>query len=274
MKKIFISHSNEDVKFVEKIVEMLENMGINHDEIFCTSLAGYGVPFGEDFLERIKTELLTDEIEVIFVLSKNFYASSTCMCEMGAAWVLSNVRRIPIIIPPFTYSDIKGVDLSFKIGLTVNDLSSWTSLYDEMCKRHNKEYKTTRWISKSSKTIEEIKQLLGDPLIESDAETTTTNQNRDKIECCFKIGDKVAIEGIKDSMVIQYIVGGANKEKHLEQKALKENYLIGYVLCIDNSHKEHWYNPSLLKKINNSVRATLVPSRFYNEIDNFENSLK
>jgi len=272
MKKIFISHSSKDVKIVEKIVEMLENMGMNPNDIFCTSLHGYGTEFGEDFLKRIKAEL-TNKIDVIFVLSKNFYESPICMCEMGAAWVLSDFR-IPIIIPPFTFSDIKGVDLDKNTGLAVDDFGSWTSLYNQMYKRHNIDTNFARWNSKSTVTIKEIKQLLGDPLIESDNETTTTNENRDKIECCFKIGDKVAIEGIKDSMVIQYIVGGENKEKHLEQNALKENYPIGYVLCIDNYHKEHWYNPSLLKKIDKSVRATLVKSRFQNEIDNFENSLK
>ncbi|PIH55332.1 toll/interleukin-1 receptor domain-containing protein [Paenibacillus sp. LK1] len=106
-KKLFISHSTKDVKYVEFLIEFLESMGVNENQIFCSSFEPYGIPLGDNFLERIKQEL-SNEVLVLFVLSKNFIESPICLCEMGATWVLAN-KHVPILIPPFDYSDIRGV---------------------------------------------------------------------------------------------------------------------------------------------------------------------
>jgi len=45
---------------------------------------------------------------VLFVLSRKFYASPVCLCEMGATWIQTK-DHIPILIPPFDFSDVKGV---------------------------------------------------------------------------------------------------------------------------------------------------------------------
>lgn len=106
-KKIFISHASKDKEFVSEIIDLLRGVGLKQAEIFCTSFEGYGIDLGENFLDRIKDEL-GNEVLVLFVLTKNFYASEVCLCEMGATWV--NAKRcIPLLIPPFAYSDIKGV---------------------------------------------------------------------------------------------------------------------------------------------------------------------
>ena len=107
INKIFISHASKDSEVVEEIIELLETIGVESNQIFCTSFEGYGIELGENFLDTIKNELSSDSM-VLFVLSKNFYASPVCMCEMGAAWVLSK-EHIPLVVPPLSYSDIKGV---------------------------------------------------------------------------------------------------------------------------------------------------------------------
>ena len=99
--KVFISHSSEDAHYVEDLVECLEIVGLPPERIFCTSFEGYGIGLGEDFLDAIKDQL-NDETLVLFVLSKNFYASPVCLCEMGAAWVKSK-EHIPILVPPFNF---------------------------------------------------------------------------------------------------------------------------------------------------------------------------
>ena len=52
-------------------------------------------------------------------LSKNFYTSPVCLCEMGATWVLTK-NHIPILIPPFDFDDVKGV-IPLTEGLKIND---------------------------------------------------------------------------------------------------------------------------------------------------------
>jgi len=105
--KVFISHSSQDTPFVEELIEILECVGLTAESIFCSSFAGYGVNFGENFLDKIKNELNNDTL-VLFVLSRKFYASPVCLCEMGATWIQTK-DHIPILIPPFDFSDVKGV---------------------------------------------------------------------------------------------------------------------------------------------------------------------
>lgn len=116
--KIFISHASVDSRIVEELVELLESMGLDSNQIFCTSFEGYGIDLGEDFLASIRNELQGDVL-VLFVLSKNFYNSPVCLCEMGAAWVLSK-NHIPILIPPLDYFDVKGV-IPLTQGLKINE---------------------------------------------------------------------------------------------------------------------------------------------------------
>ena len=105
--KIFISHSSLDKYFVEEMIDILETIGIKSHQIFCTSFAGYGAEFGENFLTRIKDEL-DDNVLVIFILSDNFYESPVCLCEMGATWMRTN-HHIPVLMPKFEFNRIRGV---------------------------------------------------------------------------------------------------------------------------------------------------------------------
>ncbi|ORU92386.1 MAG: hypothetical protein A6F72_04770 [Cycloclasticus sp. symbiont of Poecilosclerida sp. N] len=105
ISKVFISHASKDVEVVEKMIEILESIGLDSNQIFCTSFEGYGIELGENFLDSIKGELSSDCL-VIFILSKSFYESAVCLCEMGAAWVLVK-EHILVLIPPLDFSDVK-----------------------------------------------------------------------------------------------------------------------------------------------------------------------
>jgi len=118
IRRVFISHSSDDVFFVEELVDFLELVGLPKESIFCTSLAGYGIDLGENFLDTIRDELQNDTL-VLFVLTQNFYSSPVCLCEMGAVWVQTK-DHIPIIVPPFDFSDIKGV-IPLTEGFKLND---------------------------------------------------------------------------------------------------------------------------------------------------------
>lgn len=118
INKIFISHSTSDKDYVEEIVDLIETIGLKSTQIFCSSFDGYGIDLGENFLERIKSEL-NEENLVLFILSENFYASPVCLCEMGATWIKTN-EHIPILIPPFDFKNIQGV-IPLTQGFKINE---------------------------------------------------------------------------------------------------------------------------------------------------------
>ena len=100
--KIFISHSSKDVKYVEPIVELLADIGMTNDNLFCSSIPDYGIPLNQDIYEYLSSLFSENELYVIFVLSSNYYGSPACLNEMGAAWVLKN-EYTSILLPKFEY---------------------------------------------------------------------------------------------------------------------------------------------------------------------------
>ena len=107
LSRVFVSHASKDVEIVKVLIDLLEVVGLQSEQIFCTSVEGYGIGFGENFLEVIREQLREDTL-VLFVLSSHFYASPVCLCEMGAAWVQTK-SHIPILVPPFDFDDVQGV---------------------------------------------------------------------------------------------------------------------------------------------------------------------
>lgn len=165
VKKIFISHASKDVKFVEELIDLLKLIGLQKSQIFCTSIRGYGIPLGADFLAEIK-ERISDEVLVLFVFSPNFYASPICLAELGAAWVLSK-NHIPIVVPPFRFEDIKGVlphtqGMMINDGLQINELAKQLSALFELHDTSKEE----DWERSRDRIIERINNTLGDALKE------------------------------------------------------------------------------------------------------------
>ncbi|MDB5086929.1 MAG: hypothetical protein JWR09_923, partial [Mucilaginibacter sp.] len=127
--KIFISHASSDSRIVEEIIDLLENIGLGSNQVFCSSIEGYGINLGDNFLEAIKSEI-NDSVLVLFILSNNFYSSPICLCEMGATWVMST-QHIPILIPPFDFANIRGV-IPFTQGFKINDAKKWNLLKQQL----------------------------------------------------------------------------------------------------------------------------------------------
>ena len=118
-QRVFISHASTDVAVVTQLILLLRALGLEKEQIFCTSVTGYKIRLGtKNFLDAIKEEIRNGAV-VIFLLSKNFYKSPVCLAEMGAAWVL-NSDMIPLVLPPFEFRDVKGV-IPFAQGMMVND---------------------------------------------------------------------------------------------------------------------------------------------------------
>jgi len=50
-KKVFISHASKDILAVKHIVELLELIGFDKSNMFCSSIEPYGIPTGMDIYE-------------------------------------------------------------------------------------------------------------------------------------------------------------------------------------------------------------------------------
>lgn len=168
--KIFISHSSLDIKIVEKVIDILEVIGVPSNKIFCTSFEGYGIKLGSDFLEVIRKEL-DSNILVLFILSSNFYSSVVSLCEMGATWVKTN-NHIPILIPPFEYEDIRGV-IPTTHGMKINEKDKLNSLKDVVSEFIGLDpLNTSVWERKRDNIIKDIKKILDSEIPELQEKNT------------------------------------------------------------------------------------------------------
>lgn len=73
--KIFISHSTNDKEAAEALVDLLEDIGLNNQHIFCSSVSGYNIPLGKDIFTYLRDQFKLYDLHVIFILSNNYYKS-------------------------------------------------------------------------------------------------------------------------------------------------------------------------------------------------------
>lgn len=106
--KIFISHSSKDKAYVTQIVTLLDGMGLNQTQVFCSSLPGYGIPIDTNIFDFLRNQFLEYNLHVIFVHSDNYYMSPISLNEMGAAWALKSTVT-SILLPGFGFEKMTGV---------------------------------------------------------------------------------------------------------------------------------------------------------------------
>lgn len=159
--KVFISHSGDDIAFVNELVKLLEFLGVDTpDKLLCSSIKGYQIPTSEDFAEYILKQFYDYNLFVIIVHSHNYYSSPYSLNEMGAAWVLKT-DFFSFLVKGFEYNDMEGVinqrAISVKVdvddaGARLNELknklvslfkpqgvneSRWETLRDEFLAKVN-----------------------------------------------------------------------------------------------------------------------------------------
>ena len=118
--KVFISHCSKDRDYVLPIVELLEDIGLSQEQLFCSSVPGYGIPLDEDIYDYLKKQFNEHNLHVFFILSDNYYQSVACMNEMGAAWILQT-KYTTILLPNFKFNEIQGAINPQKIGLKLDN---------------------------------------------------------------------------------------------------------------------------------------------------------
>ncbi|MFI3326337.1 MAG: hypothetical protein R3Y35_09210 [Clostridia bacterium] len=183
-KKIFISHSSEDKNSVELFVELLEFIGLDNDNMFCSSIPGYGIPLGKKIYDYLRDEFNNFELHVIFIHSENFYSSCVCLNEMGAAWMAKN-KYTSILLPNFSFSKMKGVVNSSDIAIKLDndDVSDTRHRLDELYRTIIYDFGlkakfASRWEEKRNKFITEVNDLYVEKnIVDPDVLTLLTTAN-------------------------------------------------------------------------------------------------
>ena len=142
--KLFISHSSQDLAFVKPLVELFEHMGLTPENMFCSSISGYGVPLDGNIYNFLREQFQNYNLRVVFVLSENYYNSPVCLNEMGAAWVLLK-KYTCILIPQFDYRDVKGVIEQMRISIKLDsDGTELKARLNELKSILDKEFEMSR----------------------------------------------------------------------------------------------------------------------------------
>ena len=53
--KVFISHSSKDIKQVSLLVDLLADMGLTNDDLFCSSVPDYSIPLNADIYDYLSS---------------------------------------------------------------------------------------------------------------------------------------------------------------------------------------------------------------------------
>lgn len=117
---VFISHSSKDKDFVDALVNLLEEIGLDENTLFCSSVSDYGVPLGENIFNYLKAQFQEHEIFVIFVHTPNYYQSPICLNEMGAAWIL-HADCCSFLSKNMKFEDMKAVANSDTVCIKVDN---------------------------------------------------------------------------------------------------------------------------------------------------------
>lgn len=160
--KIFISHSSDNIKYVQAFVELLEDIGIQKNQLFCSSLVEYGIPLNEDIYEYLKKQFEEYALQVIFVLSDEYYKSAACLNEMGAVWVLQSSYST-ILLPKFEFKDVRGAINPNRISIKLDSpevSARLNELKDNMVKIFNlPPISQTKWERSRDTFIDKINTI-------------------------------------------------------------------------------------------------------------------
>ena len=116
---VFISHSSKDKAFAEALVVLLEDLGMDSTNVFCSSVDGYGVGLSKDIFETLRSLFNEHNLFVIFIHSPRYYKSAVSLNEMGAAWVLKT-GFCSFLTTDMEFNDMVGVIDKTKLSLKVN----------------------------------------------------------------------------------------------------------------------------------------------------------
>lgn len=130
-KRIFISHSSKDAQIVSNFMDhiLCLGIGINRNDIFCTSIEDVAIRNGEDIRKHIQGNIRCADYSFLLI-SDNYKTSEICLNEMGAVWAYdSNVRLY--LLPDTNFNSIGWLCDTRKAN-KITDTVALDLLYQEM----------------------------------------------------------------------------------------------------------------------------------------------
>lgn len=163
-KLVFISHSSNDKEYTKAFVDLLFDIGLNEDDIVCSSYPGVGIPLREKVYDWLVNKFQECDLHVFFFLSKNYYQSAASLNEMGAAWAMKQ-KWDGIVLPGFSFSDISGCIDPTQIGINFDgDLDELKhrlgELKDDIVEEFGlRQISSTRWEKIRDSFITKIQEI-------------------------------------------------------------------------------------------------------------------
>lgn len=143
-KKIFISHSSKDVQIVSDFVDRILclGIGINRNDIFCTSIEDIAIRNGDDIRKHIKDNICCADYSFLLI-SDNYKASEICLNEMGAVW--ANDSNVRLYLLPNTKFESIGWLCDTRKTNKITDSVALDALKMELSTYYSLEDKGTAW---------------------------------------------------------------------------------------------------------------------------------
>ena len=246
--EIFISHSSKDKNYTDMLVDLLEDMGLRENQIFCSSVPGCDIPLGKNIFDDILSQFHYNELHVIFVLSENFYNSPVCLNEMGAAWALSTESNF-ILLPGFDFSEIAGVIDRDNIGIKLDgDNTDVRNRLNQLKDNIIKEFglpkiNSARWESKRDAFINNVLNLASG-VVETARKTALSNEAEEILkEVANSPREEIIIVSVMPSgKSIQYGYKCHSESERPREfskwdGAIDELIKIGFIKAIDKKHE-------------------------------------
>lgn len=135
--KVFISHSHKDQIIAKALVDLLEQAGLHRSNIIASSSPKAQLHTGSPLYRELRAALSDKNTFLIFLLSDNFYSSTVCLNEMGAAWVMDLDFQF-MVLPGFSFEKVNGVIMENNpVGISLSRIDDVTlTRLNELFEKH------------------------------------------------------------------------------------------------------------------------------------------
>lgn len=195
-KRIFISHSSKDAQIVSNFMDhiLCLGIGINRNDIFCTSIDDVAIRNGEDIRKHIQDNIRCADYSFLLI-SDNYKTSEICLNEMGAVWAYdSNVRLY--LLPDTNFNSIGWLCDTRKAN-KITDSVALDLLYKEIHEFYSLSDNFINWSQQRETFINRLITGTIDTIPKQEVSTSTIR----------RIGVNATNSNNKEEILIDYIKG-------------------------------------------------------------------